>query len=225
MTSTSSTPSLPRLPPRPPRPGTPYSWQTSTPYSHGSGYSRACTATSTPYTASFGRPTRSGTTTGRSTAPGRKSRAASSLGASEASQVLCAVSEARGVGPSVGVALVNMSTGEAILSQICDTQFYVKTVHKVSVFEPSCILVASASCPPSPESSLFCAIEEACTGTPLVPLDPEYWSENAGLEYIQTLAFREDVEAINVAVEGKSQAICAFSAVRDTLNSLLSLLR
>lgn len=147
---------------------------------------------------------------------GRRSRAASSLGGSEGHHIICAVSEARGIAPSVGLAFINVTTGEAVLSQICDNQSYVKTIHKLHVFEPGCILIVSTACPPNPKSSLCSTIEEELPGVPIVPLTRKYWSETAGLEFIQTLAFREDVAAVKVAVEGNFYATCSFSAVRHS---------
>lgn len=151
--------------------------------------------------------------TGTTTGSGRRSRGAASIGASEGNQIICAVSEARGVAPSVGIAFVNVSTGEAVLSQICDNQSYVKTTHKLTVFEPSRILIVSTACPPNPKSSLCATIEEELPGVPIIALDRRYWSETAGLEFIQALAFRQDVEAIKVAIEGNFYATCSFSAV------------
>lgn len=154
--------------------------------------------------------------TGTTTGSGRRSRAASSIGASENHHIICAVSEARGVSPSVGIAFVNVSTGEAVLSQICDNQSYVKTTHKLTVFEPSRILIVSTACPPNQKSSLCATIEEELPGVPIVALDRRYWSETAGLEFIQALAFKEDVEAIKVSIEGNFYATCSFSAVSTT---------
>lgn len=152
-----------------------------------------------------------------STASGRlsraASRAASSIGASEGQQIICAVSEARGVSPSVGVAFINVTTGKAVLSQICDNQSYVNTMHKLTVFEPSRLLIVSTACPPNPQSSLYATISEELPTAQIVPLDRKYWSETAGLEYIQTLAFKADVEAIKVAIHGNFYATCALSAV------------
>ncbi|ROV92998.1 hypothetical protein VMCG_09027 [Cytospora schulzeri] len=144
----------------------------------------------------------------------KRSAAASSIGASEGNQIICAVSEARGVVPSVGVALINISTGEAVLSQICDNQSYVKTTHKLAVFEPSRILIVDTACPPNPKSSLYATIEEELPGVPIAALSRSYWSESAGLEFIQALAFKEDVEATKVAIEGNFYATSSFSAVR-----------
>ncbi|PSR80216.1 muts domain V-domain-containing protein [Coniella lustricola] len=146
------------------------------------------------------------------TPSGRRSRVASSIGASEGHQVVCAVSEARGITPSVGLAFVNVSTGQAVLSQIRDNQSYVKTTHKLAVFEPSCILIVSTACAPNPKSDLCSTIEEELPDVPMVPLNRKYWSEMTGLEYIQDLAFKKDVQSIKVATDGNPDAICAFSA-------------
>lgn len=195
------------------RPTSSFSTQyTSRPSLHKSQMRRTVSSGSTQTRVSRtpGTPTYS---TGTTTGSGRRSRAASSIGASEGHQIICAVSEARGVAPSVGIAFVNVSTGEAVLSQICDNQSYVKTTHKLTVFEPSRILIVSTACPPNHKSSLCATIEEELPGVPIVPLDRKYWSETAGLEFIQALAFREDVEAIKVAIEGNFYATCSFSAV------------
>ncbi|KAI2606660.1 DNA mismatch repair protein-like protein MutS [Hypoxylon sp. NC1633] len=182
----------------PPRPSTSASQFPSTPYSA----SRSTTSTSRP----------SRHRRHASTPSGRKSRAASSVWGSESHEIICAVAEARGVSPTVGLAFVNITTNEAVLSQICDSQFYVKTVHKIQMYEPSTILVVNTAFPPNPKSSLLSIIEEELPNTPVDPLDRKYWSENTGLELIQTLAFREDLEAIKVAIEGNFYATCSFAA-------------
>ena len=81
------------------------------------------------------------------------------------------------------------------------------------VFEPTCILVVASFFLPHEKSTLSSSIEENCPGVRLIPLDRKYWSEKMGLEYVQDLAFREDVEAIKVAIKGNFYATCALSAV------------
>jgi DNA mismatch repair protein MSH4 len=156
---------------------------------------------------------RPGRRSGTSTVSGRKTQATSSIWGSDGHQVICAVSEARGVSPSVGLAFVNITTNEAILSQICDSQFYVKTVHKIQIYDPVTILIVNTAFPPNPKSTLLSILEEELQGTSIEPLDRRYWSEVAGLEYIRGLAFREDIEAIEVATQGNFFATCSFAAV------------
>jgi len=148
-----------------------------------------------------------------STTSGRRSRRVSSVGTSENHQILCAISEARGLSPSVGLAFINLSTCEAILSQINDTQFYIKTIQKIRVSEPSRILITSASCPPNPKSTLLELLQKDLPDVSIEPLPREYWSEAAGLDFVQGLAYEEDVGAIKFALRGKFYAVCAFSAV------------
>ena len=114
--------------------------------------------------------------------------------------------------PTVGLAFVNLSTGEAVLSQLCDSQTYVRTIHKLSVFDPTEILVMSTAL--RPKSKLCAIIEESLAGIRIVGLDRKYWAETAGLEYIKQLAFTEDVEAIKVSLGGNYFATCCIAAVR-----------
>lgn len=135
-------------------------------------------------------------------------------------QIVCAVSEARGISPTVGLAFINISTGEAVLSQICDNQFYVRTCHKIQVFEPTEILIVSTAAPPNQKSKMYSVIEEEIPGSKIIALDRKYWSETAGLEYIQQLAFVEDVEAIKVAIGGNYFATCCLAAVSINSSSI-----
>lgn len=155
--------------------------------------------------------------------PGTRSRrACSTIGGGESQQIICALSEARGVSPTVGLAFVNVSTGEAVLSQICDNQFYVRACHKIQVFEPTEILIVSTAAPPNQKSKMYNVLEEEIPSSRIIALDRKYWSETAGLEYIQQLAFIEDVEAIKVAIGGNYFATCCLAAVGGRVSLLTS---
>lgn len=185
----------------PPRPST----STSVSHSYTNNLSRSVTSSSHP----------SGQRCRPSTASGRKSRANSSLWSSDSQVVICAVAEARGVSPSVGLAFINITTNEAVLSQLCDTQFYVRTIHKIQMYEPSTILMVNTAMPPHLKSNLLSIIEAELPDANMEGLDRKYWSEHAGLEFIQCLAFRDDLEAIKVAIGGNFYATCSFAAVRE----------
>jgi DNA mismatch repair protein MSH4 len=152
-------------------------------------------------------------TTRPSTTAGRRSRAGSVLGGVEAQKIICAISEGRGVSPTVGLSFVNISTGEAVLSQICDNQFYARMLNKLQVFDPTEILIVSTSGPPNPKSKMYDVVKENILGAKIITIDRRYWSETSGLEYIQQLAFTEDVEALKVAIGGNYFATCCFAAV------------
>ncbi|EON65045.1 hypothetical protein W97_04280 [Coniosporium apollinis CBS 100218] len=160
--------------------------------------------------------TSQGRTGGRSAArPGtaRPRTGASTIARVEAQQVICAVSESRGISPTVGLAFVNLDTGEAVLCQICDSQTYVRTIHKLRVYGPSEILIVATAT--NPKSKLFAIIEENLEdlGSKITLLDRRYWAETTGLDYIQQLAFAEDVEAIKISIGGNYFAVCCIAAV------------
>lgn len=136
----------------------------------------------------------------------------STLGA-ENQEIICAISESRGVSPVVGLSFVNLDTGEAVLSQINDSQTYVRTIHKLVVFNPTTILIVSSAS--DPKSKLFSIVEDSLDeiDSNIRLLDRRYWAETVGLDYIQQLAFAEDVEAITTAVSGNYYAVCCFAAV------------
>ncbi|OHE98466.1 MutS domain V [Colletotrichum orchidophilum] len=131
--------------------------------------------------------------------------------------IVCALSEARGVTPAVGIVFFNIDTGEVILSQISDNRFFVRTLHKLQIMEPTHLLIVSSCCPPNPKSRLYSHIEEHMPDTTIKPLDRKYWSEIDGLSRIQTFAFREDAEAVKVAIEGSFYATCSFAAAMSFL--------
>ncbi|KAG5755892.1 hypothetical protein H9Q69_000047 [Fusarium xylarioides] len=160
------------------------------------------------------------------TASGRKSRngtASSILGLSEAQTIVCAVSEARGVSPAVGIAFVNVSLGEAVISQICDNQSYVKTIHKIQLSAPSRILFMTTACPPNNPSSLFSLVQELIPDVQIDALERSAWSEIEGLEYIHNLAFKDDIEPLKVATQGKFYAISSLAAAMKYIHQHFSI--
>ena len=120
--------------------------------------------------------------------------------------------ESRGISPTVGLAFVNLDTGEAVLSQISDSQTYVRTLHKLMVFNPTTILMVPSA--QSPKSKLFSIIEDSLDEiqSNLTLLGRQYWAETVGLEYIEHLAFAEDVDTLKTAVSGNYFAVCCFAA-------------
>ena len=166
------------------------------------------------------RPDTSLSSTGRTSSGRPKTRArtaASTLGGSGEQQIICAISESRGISPTVGLAFVNLSTTEAVLCQICDSQTYVRTLHKLHFFEPTEILFMSTAA--NPKSKLYSIVETNVPQSPITVIDRKYWSETTGVDYIQQLAFKQDVEAIKVSIGGNYFATCCIAAVRSNFRS------
>ena len=144
----------------------------------------------------------------------RPRTALSTLGGFENQTIICAVSESRGVSPTVGLAFINLDTCEAVLCQISDSQTYVRTLQKIAIFAPSELLIVQSAA--RLQSKLYSIIEEALEELDcrLTLLDRKYFAETAGFDYIRELAFKDDVEATQSAISGKFYAVCCFAAVR-----------
>lgn len=125
-------------------------------------------------------------------------------------QLLCAVSESRGLSPVVGLAFVNVFTAEAVLCQISDNQLLEKTINKLGVYSPSEVLFMNTVT--QPKSKLFSVVESKID-VPIRIVDRKYWSESAGFEYIQRLALKQDIEALKLSLGGNYYATCCFAAV------------
>ncbi|KAF2098960.1 hypothetical protein NA57DRAFT_39496 [Rhizodiscina lignyota] len=189
--------------------------RTSTSYTTGStkqSTSYPSYSYSYPYNTTTSRPRTGNQSTGRPSTS-RPRTGASTIAGIEAQRIICAVTESRGVAPTVGLAFVNLDTAESALCQISDSQTYVRTCHKISLYAPSVILITGSAA--NPDSKLLSIIKEnlADLDADLEFLDRRYFAESTGLEYIEQLAFRDDVEAIKVAIGGNYFAVCCFAAV------------
>lgn len=144
--------------------------------------------------------------------PRTRARTAPSTSGGLDQQIVCAITESRGISPTVGLAFVNLHTTEAVLCQIVDNQTYANTVHKLHVYSPSDILFPATAIYPT-NSKLYSILEANLENSPIIPLDRKYWAETVGSEYVQRLALKEDLEAIKVSMEGNFFATCSFAAV------------
>lgn len=138
------------------------------------------------------------------------SRRPATSGTSVATQdIVCAISESRGMSSTVGLAFVNLSTAEVVLCQICDSQTYVRTIQKVLVFDPTEILVMG----PAKDSKLLAIVRENVPQPTYTLLDRKFWSERLGHDYVERFALPGDLETIKVILGGSYFAACCFAAV------------
>ena len=146
--------------------------------------------------------------TGRS----RPRTAATTTGVGE-NEIICAISESRGISPTIGLSFVNVSTSEAVLCQFTDTQTYARTCHKLKVFSPSEIIYMNTAV----DSKLLSIIRENLEVDKfdilMTEVDRRYWSDSSGHEYVHQLAFPNDLESLRVAIGGSYFAACCFAAV------------
>ena len=142
----------------------------------------------------------------------RPQTAATSTGAGD-NEIICAISESRGISPTIGLSFVNLSTSEAVLCQFTDTQTYARTCHKIKVFNPSEIIYMLTAA----DSKLLSIIRENLEVDKddilMSSIDRRYWSDITGHEYVQQLAFPADLESLKLTIGGNYFAACCFAAV------------
>lgn len=128
-------------------------------------------------------------------------------------EILCTITESRGISPTIGLSFVNLSTSEAVLCQFTDTQTYARTCHKIKVFSPSEIIYMSTAA----DSKLMSIVQENLEvdkyDITMTCIDRRYWSETTGYEYAQHLSFPDDLESLKVSIGGNYFATCCFAAV------------
>lgn len=133
-------------------------------------------------------------------------------GTSIASQdVICAISESRGVSPTVGLAFVNLSTSEAVLCQLCDSNCYARTINKLAVYEPTELLFMNTSS--ARQTKLFDTIQDNMNDLMISCIDRRYWSDKASQEYVDKLAFPDELESMRASLESHYFAACCLAAV------------
>lgn len=126
-------------------------------------------------------------------------------------EVVCAISESRGVSPTVGLAFVNLYTSEAVLCQICDSNSYARTINKLAVFEPTELLFMKTAS--ARQTTLYETIQRTIPDLIISSIDRRYWSDSASQEYVDKLAFPEELESIRGSLDSHYFAACCLAAV------------
>ncbi|WEW61371.1 MutS protein msh4 [Emydomyces testavorans] len=162
------------------------------------------------------------TTTGYTTTSGRPRTGRPTTTATSVTiqDIICAISESRGICPTVGLAFVNLSTSEAVLCQICDSQTYARTIQKLAVLDPTEILFMRTA--KEPRSKLYSIVEENLPQLTITATDRRYWAEKTGHEYVEQLAFKDDLESIKISLEGNYFAACCLAAALTYIELELS---
>ncbi|OCF74473.1 hypothetical protein I204_04848 [Kwoniella mangroviensis CBS 8886] len=132
-------------------------------------------------------------------------------------EYVVALSQSRGNGTEVGIAVHSLSTGHTVLTQVADTPFFQKTLQHLTLHPPCTVLVpenrnqAGENIPSGTQ-----LIEEVEDSFELecVTLPREYWNREKGHDDILRLAVRNEVQTSTLmAAEEKYYALCAISAL------------
>ncbi|CAJ0749612.1 21846_t:CDS:10 [Entrophospora sp. SA101] len=80
------------------------------------------------------------------------------------------------VASEVGMCFIDLKTSECILSQIADSQTYVKTLHKLNIYNPGEILLSVTAVEPS-KSKLCKILEDNIPSAIIVPIARKYFND------------------------------------------------
>ncbi|CCH46636.1 DNA mismatch repair protein [Wickerhamomyces ciferrii] len=129
-----------------------------------------------------------------------------------ANTIICSVFEDKNkLEVKVGLAFINLGTGEIILSEILDSQTYVRTIHKLQVFDPNEVLVPAQSLRPSPNKMAVILGSNLDESVKINGVEKKHYSESYGLESIEEMAFEKDVNYLKEVLDEKIYALRALA--------------
>ncbi|CAG8475627.1 9924_t:CDS:10 [Ambispora leptoticha] len=139
-------------------------------------------------------------------------------GGSGENSFIVAVIEGRGVASEVGMCFIDLKTSECILSQISDSQTYVKTLHKMNLYDPAEILLSTTAFEPT-KSKLCKILEENMQSATMTPIGRKYFNDVVGMNYIKQYALEEDSAVLILGLTSKFYCLSAAAAVLKYIES------
>ncbi|CAO3657832.1 unnamed protein product [Umbelopsis ramanniana] len=125
---------------------------------------------------------------------------------------ILAMAESRGVATEIGLCFINMHENTCYISQIADTQTYVKAMHMIHVYCPNQIIVIDKNLE-EPQSILCKFIyENIQEDTKLVPVSRRLFNDVTGMESIKRFGIQQEATSLQVSVSGKFYCLAATAA-------------
>ncbi|POG68044.1 putative DNA mismatch repair protein MutS [Rhizophagus irregularis DAOM 181602=DAOM 197198] len=126
--------------------------------------------------------------------------------------------EGRGVATEVGMCFIDLRTSECILSQIADSQTYVKTLHKLNLYNPVEIILSVTAIEPS-KSKLCKILEDNMPMASIIPIGRKYFNDAIGLNYIKQYSLEEDSASLILGITSKFYCLAATGAILKYIES------
>ncbi|KAF8939155.1 MutS protein msh4 [Dissophora ornata] len=142
---------------------------------------------------------------------------------------LAAIVEGRGTGAEVGMCFCDLKTSEVILCQLtcfnsspssthptalkmADSQTYVRTLQKLSLFEPSEILMPTSAVDPV-NTKLVKIVKESLPSSTITPVARRLFNDSTGLQYIKKYTIKEGSASLLLGIPTKYFCLAATAAV------------
>ncbi|CAI2181420.1 860_t:CDS:10 [Funneliformis geosporum] len=136
--------------------------------------------------------------------------------------LMVAIIEGRGVASEIGMCFINLRTTECILSQIADSQTYIKTLHKLNLFDPTEIVLSQTAFEPS-KSKLCKVLEDNVPMASIVSIGRKYFNDAIGLNYIKQYGLDDDSASLILGITSKFYCLAATAAIFKILSLLVIL--
>ncbi|CAB4399973.1 unnamed protein product [Rhizophagus irregularis] len=118
----------------------------------------------------------------------------------------------------VGMCFIDLRTSECILSQIADSQTYVKTLHKLNLYNPVEIILSVTAIEPS-KSKLCKILEDNMPMASIIPIGRKYFNDAIGLNYIKQYSLEEDSASLILGITSKFYCLAATGAILKYIES------
>ncbi|GME66555.1 unnamed protein product [[Candida] boidinii] len=138
-------------------------------------------------------------------------------------RVICVISESTSIPPVVGICFVDISSTDMTITQLIDSPTYVRTIHKISVFGPTEIIVSNAS-KNFQGTHLVEILEENITeSTKLISISQKHFVPvNHFKVFIRSLKETDKSSLIN-QLKSQHYALCAINAAIQYLIQVLGM--
>nr|XP_015205697.1 PREDICTED: mutS protein homolog 4 isoform X2 [Lepisosteus oculatus] len=137
----------------------------------------------------------------------------SSVSSASVASVIVAVVEGRGLARGeIGMASIDLTCPELVLSQFSDTGTYAKILTKLHILTPLEILMPDTASEKGKGTKLFRLVTENLQNISITAVQRKYFNEGKGLEYIQQLSAPE-FSTVLMEVQAKYYCLAAAAAL------------
>ncbi|KAL7751014.1 MutS protein msh4 [Sorochytrium milnesiophthora] len=125
---------------------------------------------------------------------------------------IVAMSEARGVQLEVGMAAINLVTGECVACQFIDSATYVKTLHKLNNWDAVQLLIPANHTEPA-DGKLTVVLKEHLPDLEVMPVARKFFSDQSGLAYLRRYALEDEVAGLLLVMTSKYHCLSSLAAL------------
>ncbi|KAH3676021.1 hypothetical protein WICMUC_002317 [Wickerhamomyces mucosus] len=125
-------------------------------------------------------------------------------------KISCTIFELGRAEAVVGMCFINFTTGEIILSDVLDSQTYVRTIHKLQIYEPSEIVVPQNLLEAGTKLTTIVRANVS-QEVKILGMEKRKFNREDGISFIDRYSFPKDIIYMKNVLHDRSNALCALS--------------